>query len=209
MTKGSEGPHFTSLHHIVSCDVDERLARNMARSSWRYGLLFLSFLCFALAACMSPSHRAHTTTGSLTRCKAPTSFCKCTCNTNSTIIPLDGPASSIPPTGSSNKDSPPSRHKSSLLHIRAEFDAPPAKHRRSCADCTKSFCLEYQLPICKDVELDNVFTTCFQRDSTKDELVVFIFLGATVGLLGWAGVRPWFERWREGRRYGIVASGGT
>lgn len=27
--------------------------------------------------------------------------------------------------------------------------------------------------------------------------MVFIFIGATVGLLGWAGLRPWVEGWRE------------
>jgi hypothetical protein len=42
-----------------------------------------------------------------------------------------------------------------------------------------------------------VFTTCFQRDSAKDQAVVFVFIGATVGLLGWAALRPWVEGWRE------------
>lgn len=44
-----------------------------------------------------------------------------------------------------------------------------------------------------------MLTTCFQRDSAKDQAVVFIFIGATVGLLGWAGLRPWIEGWREAR----------
>ena len=30
-----------------------------------------------------------------------------------------------------------------------------------------------------------------ERDSRKDEAVVFIFIVATVGLLAWAAVRPW------------------
>jgi hypothetical protein len=49
-------------------------------------------------------------------------------------------------------------------------------------------------------------TTCFQRDSAKDKAVVFIFIGATVGLLGYAAVRPWIERVRERRNY-IPVSG--
>ena len=44
-----------------------------------------------------------------------------------------------------------------------------------------------------------MLTTCFQRDSAKDQAVVFVFIGATVGLLGWAALRPWVEGWREVR----------
>lgn len=40
-------------------------------------------------------------------------------------------------------------------------------------------------------------TTCFQRDSAKDEAVVFIFIFATVGLLVYAAVKPWVEKWAE------------
>lgn len=36
-----------------------------------------------------------------------------------------------------------------------------------------------------------------ERDSRKDEAVVFIFIFATAGLLGWALIRPWVERWVE------------
>jgi len=64
-------------------------------------------------------------------------------------------------------------------------------------DCNKQFCLDYHLPICKDATEDDVFTTCFQRDSRKDEAVVFVFIIATGGLLGWAAVKPWWQRWRE------------
>jgi hypothetical protein len=43
-------------------------------------------------------------------------------------------------------------------------------------------------------------TTCFQRDSAKDEAVVFVFIVATVGLLVYAAVRPWVDRWAEKMR---------
>jgi hypothetical protein len=38
-----------------------------------------------------------------------------------------------------------------------------------------------------------------ERDSSKDEAVVFIFIFATVGLLVYAAIRPWVERWAEVR----------
>lgn len=46
----------------------------------------------------------------------------------------------------------------------------------------------------------DVFTTCFQRDSFKDEAVVWIFIVATVGLLLWAAIRPWVQRWLDSAR---------
>lgn len=66
-------------------------------------------------------------------------------------------------------------------------------------DCTKQFCLDYNLPICAKAEEKDVFTTCFQRDSVKDEVVVVGFVGITMGLLAWAAVKPAWEKWRNGR----------
>jgi len=57
--------------------------------------------------------------------------------------------------------------------------------------------MKQELAICKGAEEEDVFTTCFQRDSAKDEAVVFIFIFATVGLLMWAAVRPWIGQWIE------------
>ena len=34
-----------------------------------------------------------------------------------------------------------------------------------------------------------------ERDSRKDEAVVFIFIFATAGLLIWAAIRPWVGKW--------------
>lgn len=36
---------------------------------------------------------------------------------------------------------------------------------------------------------------CVERDSRKDEAVVFIFIFATAGLLLWAAVKPWVGKW--------------
>lgn len=55
--------------------------------------------------------------------------------------------------------------------------------------CKKAFCLEQRLPICKGAEEKDVVTTCFQRDSRKDQIVVVTFILVTVGLLGWSAVR--------------------
>ncbi|WPG99274.1 Hypothetical protein R9X50_00208700 [Acrodontium crateriforme] len=129
----------------------------MARPRWQYILLFLSFLSIALAT-------------------KPTSFCKCTCFTNSTIIPLDG--------------------------TKKDADDEQNFKFRLCSDCNRQFCLDYNLPICKDAKEEDVFTTCFQRDSAKDQAVVYIFIFSTVSLLGWAAIKPWYEKWRDNSRGG-------
>ena len=152
------------------------------RSVWQYALIFLTFLSVALAACKSTCkllrfQRQETDHNQ----KAPTSFCKCTCFTNSTIIPLD--------------DSPTTSGKPASN----DADTSKSHHQRTCNDCTKQFCLDYHLPICQDAKETDVFTTCFQRDSAKDETVVFIFIFATGGLLIWAAIRPWVQKWRNQR----------
>ena len=43
-----------------------------------------------------------------------------------------------------------------------------------------------------------MFTTCFQRDSRKDQIVVLTFIGGTLGLLCWAAVRKILERRKNG-----------
>ncbi|KAF2016118.1 hypothetical protein BU24DRAFT_422455 [Aaosphaeria arxii CBS 175.79] len=102
----------------------------------------------------------------------PTSFCKCTCFGNSTIVALDSPVNSQKPSTNSIKD-------------RAA--------KKTCNDCNRQFCLSYSF--CKGEKEDNVLTACFQRDSAKDRTVVFIFIIATVGLLSYAAVRPWIDQW--------------
>lgn len=56
-------------------------------------------------------------------------FCKCSCLTNSTLIPISGPDSSSPKT---------------------------------CTDCNRQFCRDYNLPFCKGVEYEDISTTCFR-----------------------------------------------
>ncbi|KAI9371930.1 hypothetical protein BJX61DRAFT_534386 [Aspergillus egyptiacus] len=124
----------------------------------------------------------------------PASFCKCTCFSNSTIIPLD------PGKGDS------SFHNTFNLLTRNDdidsFTYKRAGNYRSlsCNDCNRKFCLGYDLPTCKGAKEDDVFTTCFQRDSRKDEAIVFIFIIATGSLLIWAVLRPWVQKWIEAAR---------
>ncbi|KAK4176403.1 hypothetical protein QBC36DRAFT_290548 [Triangularia setosa] len=121
---------------------------------------------------------------------APT-FCKCTCFTNSTIIPL-GPIHDSPPSSPNQTPPPPP----SLLTPRASSS--------SCTQCNRAFCLKYNLPICKDAEEKDVVTSCFQRDSNKDRIIVWGFILGTAGLLSWAGVRKIIEgRAQKQRQQGV------
>ncbi|KAM5469106.1 hypothetical protein MauCBS54593_004458 [Microsporum audouinii] len=155
---------------------------------------------------------------SLVSAEKPTSFCKCTCWSNSTIIPL-GPPESISPLESRDRLS-----FRAFLSSRDNEVTPPkadedeegdgAKDHggRSCNDCNRRFCLDQHLPKCKGAGEENVFTTCFQRDSNKDRAVVFIFIIATSSLLAWAAVKPWAEVWiqrfKERRSYLPISSEG-
>lgn len=112
---------------------------------------------------------------------APTSFCKCTCFANSTLIQLTG-------------------HKVGDSGTKDKTENGRMVKAGTCEDCNRQFCMKQDLAICKGAGEEDVFTTCFQRDSAKDQAVVFIFIFATVGLLLWAAVRPWVGQWIEVRR---------
>ncbi|RKF53440.1 hypothetical protein GcM3_02586 [Golovinomyces cichoracearum] len=99
------------------------------------------------------------------------SFCKCTCFTNSTIIPLSSHPQPLSP----------------------EQPAPRAP-LVGCVTCNKAFCLSHRLPICKDAEEKDVATACFQRDSRQDKIVVVTFIAGTVGLLVWAGIKRLLDK---------------
>lgn len=78
---------------------------------------------------------------------------------------------------------------------------------RTCADCTRSFCLGYNLPFCKGVQKEEeVVTACFARDGVMDRVLVWGFVVVTVGLVAWAGVRGWV--WGRLRRMGFGGGGG-
>ncbi|KAL3465397.1 hypothetical protein BJX64DRAFT_65079 [Aspergillus heterothallicus] len=140
---------------------------------------------------------------SLALSSSPASFCKCTCFSNSTIIPLD------PDKGDSS-------FNNALRLLARSEDLDSLNDKRagnyrslSCNDCNRKFCLGYDLPTCKGAKEEDVFTTCFQRDSRKDQAIVFIFIIATGSLLVWAVFRPWVQKWIEVGTYGLPEKGKT
>ncbi|EXJ68883.1 uncharacterized protein A1O5_07815 [Cladophialophora psammophila CBS 110553] len=158
--------------------------------------LFLSLISLSLVQ-VGPALGAKSTA---------TSFCKCICFNNSTIIALNPPPSSTSASAIHNLDMRSPRalaagggSDSNRESGKEKEPAAPSRphHKLTCADCTRAFCLDYNLPICKNARDEDVFTTCFQRDSLKDETVVVIFIFATAGLLAWAIVKPWIDRLRE------------
>ncbi|ROW08331.1 hypothetical protein VMCG_03223 [Cytospora schulzeri] len=78
----------------------------------------------------------------------------------------------------------------------------------SCNQCNKAFCLSQSLPICKDAADKDVVTMCFQRDSRKDQIIVWGFILGTAGLLGWAGVQKVMAMREQGSFLGIPGIGG-
>ncbi|KDB24201.1 hypothetical protein H109_03938 [Trichophyton interdigitale MR816] len=152
---------------------------------------------------------------SLVSAGKPTSFCKCTCWTNSTIIPL-GPPGSVAPLDPQPRDTLSFRdfisgRGNGVVKLPTpdggEGDDEVKDHGgRSCNDCNRRFCLDQHLPKCKGAVEENVFTTCFQRDSNKDKAVVFIFIIATASLLAWAAVKPWAETWIQVRYAMLIRS---
>ncbi|KAK7747423.1 hypothetical protein SLS53_001678 [Cytospora paraplurivora] len=94
---------------------------------------------------------------------------------------------------SSPKDQRPRpRHPKSRRQRPNAAAAPSSKRARvsaTCNQCNKAFCLSQSLPICKSAADKDVVTMCFQRDSRKDQIIVWGFILGTAGLLGWAGVQ--------------------
>ncbi|KAI0376070.1 hypothetical protein F5Y04DRAFT_267346 [Hypomontagnella monticulosa] len=130
---------------------------------------------------------------------APT-FCKCTCFKNSTLIQLGPQGDSS--NSFTNAASPPSGH--SLRSLSLEERAASA----SCSQCTRAFCLSQHLPICKEAEENDVVAMCFQRDSRKDQIIVWGFILGTTGLLGWAAAKRVIEL-REGKKTAALGLGGS
>ncbi|KAK7942598.1 uncharacterized protein PG986_011711 [Apiospora aurea] len=106
----------------------------------------------------------------------------------------------------------PLHHRRPPYHYSDPSD-PDASHHlsaraasASCAQCTRKFCLDYGFPFCKKAEEKDVVTMCFQRDSRKDQIIVWGFIFGTLGLLGWAGVKR-FTEMREVKKTAGAAGG--
>lgn len=94
-----------------------------------------------------------------------TSFCKCTCKGNSTIIALNPQTSSSSspnePPPLSSRD-PTQEREVEILNGRDEEETRKTHRASTCNDCNRKFCLDYKLPGCKGVREEEVFTTCFR-----------------------------------------------
>ncbi|PFH54491.1 hypothetical protein AMATHDRAFT_66 [Amanita thiersii Skay4041] len=157
-------------------------------------LLFLSSL-FLSAQCVLNKWEA-------------TSFCKCIPNATLSCI-----ASSL-----NYAISPGICFQSNYSIQRLNIPDNPSQ---PCLSCTKQWCLNQNLPICRGASLGeinpdtatgkegDVEARCFQRDSPRDQLVVTLFLLTVFGLLLGAGVKSRIERaglaaempWNAGRRW--------
>ncbi|CAI7579855.1 unnamed protein product [Penicillium manginii] len=119
---------------------------------------------------------------SFTAASTPTSFCKCTCFSNSTIIPLDPAKSGSDPLDSvvnlykrafdSALDTDSSFVPGSSSGSEQQTDLPGdhdlskranGYRQLNCNDCNRKFCLDYELPTCKGAKEDDVVTTCFRE----------------------------------------------
>lgn len=111
---------------------------------------------------------------------APTLFCKCTCFSNSTIIPLNAPR----PVSSQQQQQQQQQFTSPLLllHTRDEGDDGKGteggggdkeegkkgnedrKEFRAgnCGDCNRQYCIDAHLPICKDATVGDIVAICFR-----------------------------------------------
>ncbi|KAF9550551.1 hypothetical protein EC957_000225 [Mortierella hygrophila] len=98
----------------------------------------------------------------------PISYCKCVCGQEKYIVALPRDAQH-PIFGGSSK---------------------------ACGSCTKKYCLDMNSDMCKDVGTgggDELTTICFERDSYKDQFIVYLFLTITFGLLGFAVLQPFLN----------------
>ncbi|KAI9635017.1 uncharacterized protein MKK02DRAFT_43693 [Dioszegia hungarica] len=87
----------------------------------------------------------------------------------------------------------------------------PSDPSKPCLSCTKQFCLDQKLAICKNAELPeldvdvgtgtegDVEARCFKRDSPRDELIVTFFVLTVIGMLLFAAVRGRFQKAIETR----------
>jgi hypothetical protein len=98
-----------------------------------------------------------------------TSFCKCVCFTNSTIIALN------PPTDTTSRSSLKFSRSIPALHPRdspsddsspSSDEKQPHHHKPTCADCNRAFCLNQGLKICENAKEEDVFATCFRTPGT-------------------------------------------
>ncbi|SPO32528.1 uncharacterized protein UTRI_04272 [Ustilago trichophora] len=83
----------------------------------------------------------------------------------------------------------------------------PLDPSKPCSTCTRQFCLDQGLDMCKGAKLEHtdhdvgtgfegdVWAKCFERDSYKDQSIITLYLLVVVGLVGFAAMRRRVEGW--------------
>ncbi|EST09557.1 hypothetical protein PSEUBRA_000774 [Kalmanozyma brasiliensis GHG001] len=94
----------------------------------------------------------------------------------------------------------------------------PADPSKPCLTCTRQFCLDQGLDVCKGAKLEHtdhdvgtgfegdVWAKCFERDSFKDQGIITLYILTVVGLVGFAAMRGRVEGWM-GRYQGLGSQG--
>lgn len=98
-------------------------------------------------------------------------------------------------------------HRRNRRRSSTNAQSKRAQASPSCNQCNKAFCLSQSLPICKDAADKDVVTMCFQRDSRKDQIIVWGFILGTAGLLGWAGAQKVMAMRGQGSFAGLPGLG--
>ncbi len=75
-----------------------------------------------------------------------------------------------------------------------ELKLDPQSTALPCSSCTRQFCIDEAKIDIKDP--NDVFSSCFQRQSFKDLLIVYGFIILTSILLVFAGIKR-FRTWRS------------
>ncbi|ORY21857.1 hypothetical protein BCR39DRAFT_569175, partial [Naematelia encephala] len=82
----------------------------------------------------------------------------------------------------------------------------PLDPTKPCLTCTRQFCLDQKLAICRNAEVPELDTDvgtglegdvearCFKRDSPRDQLIVTFFLLIVIGMLLYAGIRARLQK---------------
>lgn len=63
----------------------------------------------------------------------------------------------------------------------------------ACGNCTKKFCLSLNLTICEGVDEMLVSSSCYQRESLKEQIFTYTFIIITSGLLLYATIAPYLQ----------------
>lgn len=148
-------------------------------------LAFLSFTTLVSSACKHlhhPSRHKDSHPANRNTKANPTSFCKCICGANNTIIPLDAPSfsssssSSLLKRRSFPEPQTQPQHQLHTLQPRDDDDEEKntgakekeekkkkANRKKSCNDCNKQYCINQKLHICEGVKAEEVFATCFRN----------------------------------------------